>query len=251
MPRRLLLPLSILLALAASACQVRTTVDVAMAEDGSGEVAVTVRLDAEALARVPDVDDDGTSGLADLATLVRTEDLVAAGWSVGEPAESGEGGAALRITRPFGTPDEADTILAELTGPAGALRDLDVSRSTSFGRTELGFSGTADLSGGLEAFGDEGLAAALDGEPLGQDAAAIEAAAGVPLAEAVMFEITADLDGDATSWEPRLGDPPVVMAAETTAYDAPVVALTAVAVVAALALVAVLLIRLARSRRRA
>jgi hypothetical protein len=194
MPRRLLLPLSILLVLAASACEVRTTVDVAVAEDGSGEVAVTVRLDDEALARVPDVDDDGTSGLADLAALVRTEDLVAAGWTVGEPAESGEGGAALRVTRPFGTPDEADTILAELTGPSGVLRDLDVSRSTSFGRTELGFSGTADLSGGLEAFGDEGLAAALDGEPVGQDAAAIEAAAGVPLAEAVTFEITADLD---------------------------------------------------------
>ena len=132
MPRRLLLPLSILLALAASACQVRTTVDVGMAEDGSGEVAVMVRLDAEALARVPDVDGDGTSGLADLAELVRTEDLVAAGWTVGEPTESGEGGAALRVTRPFGTPDEADTILAELTGPSGVLRDLDVSRSTSF-----------------------------------------------------------------------------------------------------------------------
>jgi hypothetical protein len=251
MPRRLLLPLSILLALAASACQVRTTVDVAMAEDGSGEVAVTVRLDAEALARVPDVDGDGTSGLADLAALVRTEDLVAAGWTVGEPAESGEGGAALRVTRPFGTPDEADTILAELTGPSGVLRDLDVSRSTSFGRTELGFSGTADLSGGLEAFGDEGLAAALDGEPLGQDAAAIEAAAGVPLAEAVTFEITADLDGSATSWTPVLGEAPVTMAADTTAYDLPVLVLVAVAVAAALALVAVLVVRLARSRRRA
>jgi hypothetical protein len=157
----------------------------------------------------------------------------------------------LRVTRPFGTPDEADTILAELTGPSGVLRDLGVSRSTSFGRTELGFSGTADLSGGLEAFGDEGLAAALDGEPLGQDAAAIEAAAGVPLAEAVTFEITADLDGSATSWTPVLGEAPVTMAADTTAYDLPVLVLVAVAVAAALALVAVLVVRLARSRRRA
>jgi hypothetical protein len=251
MRRRHLLPLLLLLALGASACRVRTTVDVAVAEDGSGEVAVTLRLDAEALARVPDIDDDGTSGLADLAALVRTEDLGEAGWTVGEPAESGEGGAALRVTRPFGTPEEADTILAELTGPSGALRDLDVSRSTSFGGTELGFSGTADLSDGLEAFGDEGLAAALDGEPLGQDAAAIEEAAGVPLAEAVTFEVTADLDGDATSWQPRLGDPPLAMAAATTAYDVPVLVLTAVAVAAALALAVVLLMRLLRSRRRA
>ena len=95
-----------------------------------------------------------------------------------------------------------------------------MSRSTSFGRTELGFAGTADLSGGLEAFGDEGLAAALDGEPLGQDVAAIEAAAGVPLAEAVTVEITADLDGQSQSWAPRLGDPPVAMASDATRESA-------------------------------
>ena len=250
MPRRLLLPLSILLALAASACEVRTTVDVAVAEDGSGEVAVTVRLDDEALARVPDVDGDGTSGLADLAALVRTEDLVAAGWTVGEPAESGEGGAALRVTRPFGTPDEADTILAELTGPSGVLRGprrqpLDVVRAHRAGvqrhrRPERRARGVRR----------RGLAAALDGEPLGQDAAAIEAAAGVPLAEAVTFEITADLDGRATSWTPVLGEAPVTMAADTTAYDLPVLVLAAVAVAAALALVVVLVVRLVRSRRR-
>ncbi len=222
-----------------------------VAEDGSGEVTVAVALDAEALARVPDVDDDGTAGPADLAALVRTEDLVAAGWTVGEPAEAGDGGASLTISRPFGTPDEADLILAELTGPDGALRDLDVSRSTSFGRTELAFTGTADLSGGLEAFGDEGLAAALDGEPLGQDVAAIEAAAGVPLADAVTVEITADLDGQSQSWAPRLGDPPLAMASDATVYDVPVLVLAGVAVAAALALIVVLLVRLLRSRRRA
>ena len=251
MPRRLLLPLLALVALLASACRVDTTVTMTVAEDGSGEVTVAVALDAEALARVPDVDDDGTAGLADVAALVRTEDLVAAGWTVGEPAESGDGGASLTISRPFGTPEEADLILAELTGAEGALRDLDVSRSTSFGRTELGFTGTADLSGGLEAFGDEGLAAALDGEPLGQDAAAIEAAAGVPLAEAVTVEITADLDGQSESWAPRLGDPPVAMASEATVYDVPVLVLAGVALAAALALLVVLVVRLLRSRRRA
>ena len=250
MRRRLLLPLVLLVALAASACRVHTTVTVAMVEDGSGEVSVAVVLDADALARVPDVDDDGTSGLADLAALVRTEDLVAAGWTVDEPVEAGDGGASLTVSRPFGTPEEADLILAELTGADGALQDLDLRRSTSFGSTELGFSGTADLSGGLESFGDEGLAAALDGEPLGLDAAAIEAVAGVPLSEAVTVEVTSDLDGESTSWTPRLGDPPLAMAADTTTYDVPVLVLAAVALAAALALVAVLVLRLLRSRRR-
>ena len=247
--RRIVLLLALLVALLASACEVRTTVEVAVAEDGSGEVAVTVRLDAEALSRVPDIDADGASSVADLGALVRTEDLVTAGWTVGDPADDGDGGARLRVTRAFGTPDEADRILAELTGPAGPLRDLHVSRSASFGRTELGFSGTADLSGGLEAFGDEGLATALDGEPLGADAAAIEASTGVPLAEAVTVEITADLAGESTTWMPRLGDAPVPMAADTTTYDAPVLVLAVVAVAAAVALVAVLVTRLVRSRR--
>jgi hypothetical protein len=219
-----------------------------MAEDGSGTVTVGVALDDEALAQVPDVDDDGTSGPADLAALVRTEDLVAAGWTVGDPV-SGEGETALRVSRPFGTPAEAEQILDELTGPAGALRDLAVTRSPSFGRTELGFTGTVDLSGGIEAFGDEGLAAALDGEALGEDAAAIEARLGQPLADAVTVEVTADLGGEAQAWAPRLGDPAVDMEADRTVYDVPVLALAAVAALAALALLVLLAMRLVRSRR--
>jgi hypothetical protein len=244
------LVLAALAAMLAAACRVETTVEVVVSEDGSGEVTVVVALDAEALGRVPDVDDDGASDLADVGALVRTDDLVAAGWAVDEPAEADGGGASLTLSRAFGTPAEADLILAELTGPDGALRDLHVTRSASFGRTELGFSGTADLSGGLEAFGDEGLAAALDGEPLGQDAAAIEAAAGVPLAEAVTVEITADLDEQSESWAPRLGDPPLAMASDATVYDVPVLVLAGVAVAAAVALIGVLLVRLLHSRRR-
>ena len=250
MPRRLVLPALVLLVLAAAACEARTTVDVAVAEDGSGEVAVTLHLDGAALRRVPDLDADGTSGPADLAGLVRRDDLVAAGWRVDDPVEE-SGGASLTVRRAFGTPGEAELVLAELTGPGGALRDLRVTRSAPFGRTELGFSGTADLSGGLEAFGDEGLAAALEGQPLGQDVAAMEAAIGAPLAEAATFEITADLDGEVTSWSPRLGDPPVAMAARATVPDVPVLVLAAVAVGATAALVAVLVARAVRSGRRA
>jgi hypothetical protein len=249
MPRRPLLSLLLPLALATSACRIDTAVTVAVDEDGSGRVTVAVDLDAEATRRLPDLDEDGTSGVADLAALVRTDDLAAAGWTVDEPVEDDDGGVALAISRPFGTPDEADRILAELTGPDGALRHLDVSRTASFGRTELGFSGTADLSGGLEAFGDDELAAVLDGEPLGEDAAAIEEGAGVPLSEAVTVEITADLAGESTVWAPRLGDAPLAMDAQTTEPDVPVLVLAAVAVAAMVALAAVLVVRAVRSRR--
>jgi hypothetical protein len=235
--------------LVAAGCNVHTTVTVEVAEDGSGAVTVTVALDAAALGEVPDLDADGVSDVADLAALVRTDDLVAAGWTVDEPVESVDGGATLRARRAFGTPTEAEQILDELTGPDGALRNLVVARSTSFGSTDVQVTGTVDLSGGLEAFGDEGLAAALEGEPLGEDEAAIEAGLDQPLAEAVTFEVVTDLGGDRQSWSPSVGDGPVVVSAERTWRDVPVLVLAGIALAAASALVAVLVIRLVASRR--
>jgi hypothetical protein len=70
-----LLLLGGLVVLTATACQVRTTVAVDVAKDGSGTVTVAVGLDADALGRVPDLDDDGRSTTADLTGLVRTDEL--------------------------------------------------------------------------------------------------------------------------------------------------------------------------------
>lgn len=250
MRTRLLLPaLTLLLAVLATACQVRTTVTVDVAEDGSGTIEVAAGLDAEAMARVPDLDGDGTSGPADLAALVRDDDLVAAGWTVADPETGDDGTTWLRVSRPFGTPEEADQILAGLSGDDGGLRELHLTRSASFGRTEFAFTGSADLSRGLEAFGDADLAAALDGEPLGEDAAAIEARLGKPLADMFTLEVTASLAGESTTWTPRLGDAPVAMVADVTVYDTPVLALAAVAVLCLVALAVLLTVRAVRSRR--
>ncbi|MGH9112784.1 MAG: hypothetical protein ACRDZN_10895 [Acidimicrobiales bacterium] len=250
------------------------TVDVA--GDGSGTVEVAVGLDADAVGRLPDLDDDGLSTVTDLAALVRSDDLVAGGWDVTDPT-AGDGDMTwIRATKPFGTPDEADRILAELAGPGGALRDVHVSREPAFGRTSYGFSGTIDLSGGLEAFGDEGLAAALDGEVLGQDTAAIEQELGQPLADVFTFEISALLPGvvdgngnttaptggsastgdsastggSASTWSPRLGDRSLAMEAGSTVYDWPVLGLAALTVVSAVALVGLLGVRRVRRRPR-
>ncbi len=248
-PRPLVASLSLLVALTASACEVRTAVTVDVAEDGSGTVEVAVTLDAEAVERLPDLDDDGVSGPADLAELVRDDDLVAAGWSVTGPEPGDDGSLRLEATRPFGTPEEADTVLAELTGPAGALRDLHVTRTESFGRTRLAFTGTADLSGGLEAFGDEGLAAALEGEALGEDAAAIEQRLGQPLDEMFTLDVTSVLAGDGTTWPLRLGEGPEQLAAATTVNDGPVLVLGLVAALSLAGLAVLLAVRVVRSRR--
>ena len=238
--------LAVLAVLLAAGCQVRTVVTVAVRDDGSGTVEVAVGLDAEALAKVPDLDGSGASDTADLVKLVRVDDLTAAGWTVGEVSSSpdAEGFVWLRATKPFGTPEEARDVLAELTGPDGGLRDLSVTRSASYGKTEYGFSGVADLSAGLEAFGDEGLAAALDGEPLGEDAADIAQRLGKPLEEMLKLSVEVSLPGGvADSWAPKLGGEPVDMAAESTVWDRAVLGLTVVALGCAAALVVVLLLR--------
>lgn len=240
-----------LVALTATACQVRTTVDVDVAKDGSGTVTVAVGLDEEAVGRLPDLDDDGRSTTADLAGLVRTADLTAAGWHVGAPSASGgDGFVWIRATKPFGTPEEAGRVLREVAGTHGPLRDLRVRRDDGFGRTQFTFEGTADLSGGLESFGDEGLAAALEGEVLGQDASAIEQELGRPLSDVFSLRISADLPGDsgATSWNPELGGEPVEMAATGTVRDWWVLALAGVAIACGLALVGVLAVLFRRGR---
>ncbi|HEX6420446.1 MAG TPA: hypothetical protein VFZ77_18240 [Acidimicrobiales bacterium] len=248
--RRIRLALVVALAVtAAAACQVRTTVVVEVADDGSGTVEVGVGLDDAAVGRLPDLDGDGASGAADLAALVRVDDLAAAGWTVAEPAADGGGTTWLRVTRAFGTPAEATEILAGLTGSDGPLRDLRVTRSASFGRVEYTFEGTADLRGGLEAFGDEGLAAALEGEPLGEDAAAIEARAGRPLAEVFTLQVTSRLAGEETTWAPALGEGPVGLRAANTAYDWPVLVLAGVAALAAVAAVALVVRGVLAARR--
>lgn len=320
-------PMLALVALTTVACEVRSQVEVRVEEDGSGTVEVAVGLDADALGRLPDLDDDGTSDVADLVMLVRVDDLRAAGWDVddptaapgaetaettattsgpagsgvptsgpagsdapptevptsGPPASDGattapppENGPAddapaedapdddeltwLRATKAFGTPDEAVAVLTEVTGPDGPLRDLALTRSTGFAETSYEFSGTLDLSGGIEAFGDAGLAQVLDGEPLGQDAAAIEQELGQPLADTFTVDLRVQLPGDVDPgtgsadgadvvWSPRLGDPAQPLEASSEQRDATVLGLAAAAAVAGALLVLLLAVRLVRRSR--
>jgi hypothetical protein len=229
-------------------CHVTTVVNVQVDDDGSGTVDVAVGLDPDAIDSLPDLDESGSSDDGDLRQLVPTDDLAAAGWEITGPQAEGDR-LVLRARKPFGTPGEATDVLAELTGTDGPLRNLQVERDTAPGVEHFRFSGVADLSGGLEDFGDEGLAAALEGAPLGEDPAAIEQRFGQPVAEMFALDIRVALPGGhEDTWSPTLGGPPVEMATETTLYDITVLALAAVSALCLVALVTLLLIR---RRRRA
>jgi hypothetical protein len=221
---RRLLP-AVLIALFSTACEVRTVVTVDMEDDGSGSVEVATGLDDDALSKLPDLDGDGVSTTSDLAALVRTDDLVASGWQISPPETRDDGTTWVKVTHPFGTPDEADQVMAQITGESGPLQHMHLTRDHPFGRVRYQFRGTADLSGGLEAFGDEGLAAAFK------------------------FTVTARLPGSEKSWSPRLGDPPLEMASDSTVFRWPELGLAILAALSLIGLVLVLVVRSLRARR--
>lgn len=241
-------------ALLATACRVDATTTVIVAEDGTGTVTVEVVLDREAFLRVDDIDGQ-----------LRVDDLAATGWEVTGPEPTADDGRRIVATKPFADPDQAAAVLAEITGP-DVLADGAVTRDKQFGRVEYSFEATLDLSGGIEAFGDDELTALLNDLPIGQDVATLEEELGAPLTDLTSFTVVADLPaGDVTStgdpeitepegrrvfrWEAALGDPARDLRGQTREVDWLVLGLAALAVVAGLVLLAVLLRRLAARRR--
>jgi hypothetical protein len=136
-------------------CRLDVGVAITMQPDGSGTVAVTATADPELVTAAP-------SAFADL----RLDDVKQAGWTVSGPAKGADGSMAMTLTKPFATPAEANTILAELNGPAGPLVGLTVGLERSFAVVASTLAGHTQLTGGLAAFSDAALAQALGSVPL-------------------------------------------------------------------------------------
>jgi hypothetical protein len=260
--RRVPLIAACVLLVAATGCQLRVEVAVDANTDGSGHVEVALGLDADALRRLKDLDSDGVSGPKDLKALVRVSDLEAKDWVISGPELGDDGFTRMRARKAFGTPAEASTIFAELTGAKGPFR-FALTRDSSFTSTHLGFHGTVDFTGGLEAFGDAGLAKQLDGEPLGEDAKQIEKRLGAPLSRVINVRVAVRLPGTVESnaptkadngavWQPRFGEGPVELRATSDVRHSAALGLIVAAGVAAFALVLLVLVRIAtrvRARR--
>jgi hypothetical protein len=140
-------------------CNTKAIVRIDVKSNGSGTVEVDVFLDAEAAAKV-----------GDLSKLVQFDDLRKAGWKIEGPKDRttfrGGGGVPkgtieVRATRPFDNVEQANKILASISGPDGPLKGVKLTRTSSFTSTKLTAVGTVDLSKGLDAFGDSDLTKAL------------------------------------------------------------------------------------------
>jgi hypothetical protein len=203
-----------LLGLLASACRLQLGVNVDVEEDGSGTVEVVVGVDRDGIERIG----------GDLGAVLAVDDLEDAGWTVEGPTEEDDGFTRVHVRKAFDSPTEAEAIFEEIAGEDGPFQDFGVSRDSSFARTEWGFTGRVDFRGGAEAFGDDALAAELDGEPLGQSVEEIEAQLGEALSRIIQVRVGVQLPGEVTSnattkaangavWQVGFGDGTVDMEA--------------------------------------
>ncbi|MGV3759788.1 MAG: hypothetical protein ACO1PW_09640 [Actinomycetota bacterium] len=221
--------------------------NVLVSEDGSGSVEVVVGLDPDAVERIG----------GDLEAVMEVDDLLASGWRLDGPDVDADGFTRVRLSHPFGTAEEAAEVFGEIASEDGPFQGFRVTRETSLAETRWAFEGRVDFSGGIEAFGDEGLAAELDGEPLGQSVAEIEEQLGDSLSRLIQVRVSARLPGDVSSnattradngavWAVGFGEEPVDLRAEGTERRTSVLVLGGIGAVALVALVVLLLVRLAR-----
>ncbi len=231
-----------LLALVLAGCRVDTTTRVEVSEDGSGTVTVEVVLDPEAADRIPD-----------LADQLRIRDLRRTGWEVTGPEPAEGGGVVLTAAKDFFEPEQMAVVLGEIGGNRGPVLDPSLARGRSFATTTYDFAATLDLSRGIAAFSDRQLTELLDGFPIGQDQAALEAELGAPLSDLTSFTFEVVLpEGDELrtfTWEAALGDDPVAMVASTEDRNLPALGLAAGAAAAVVLLVVVLVGRLLRRNK--
>ena len=234
-----------------SGCRLEIDLNVALEEDGSGVVEVVVGLDPDALERIG----------GDLEAVMEVDDLLDAGWQVDGPSTESDGYTRVRISRPFGNPEEAAEVFAQVAADDGPFQDFQVTRESSFAETRWRFTGRVDFTGGIESFGDEGLAAELDGQPLGQSVEEIEEQLGDSLSRLITVRVRARLPGEVSSnattradngavWQVGFGEEPVDLRAEGKERRTSVLVLAGVAALALLALVGLVLLRLARRATR-
>lgn len=225
-------------------CQVDTEAVLLLREDGSGTVTVTVALDPEAAARVPD-----------LGEQLAVDDLTRAGWEITGPQTVDGGGVEIEATKAFATPEEGAAVLTELTGADGVLTEVELTIEDSFGRTTSSFHAEADPSGGIAGLADDALVSLL-GEDLGGQLEQIQADTGASADEQTTLTLTVQLPGARESWELNPGTEATTLDLDHQEIRPLPVALAAGAVVLLLAGLSLLVVRLVglvrdrRSRRR-
>lgn len=133
-----------------AACRADVTVEVIVEEDGAGLVTTELVLDEQAAAGLLDLRDEG----------LRLDDLVQSGWTLDPPAATDDGSVTTRASKAFGTPEQFEEVMAELSGSSGLFTDFQLVRQRSFARVDYGLTGTI-VPSSFNGFSDPDLDVAL------------------------------------------------------------------------------------------
>jgi post-segregation antitoxin (ccd killing protein) len=235
------------LALLLSGCQAKATVSIRMRADGRGTVAVSVVLDREARLAL------AGAALKPGATTpdVPLDDLRASGWSVSTWRPVEDGGSAVELSKGFTGREGLVSVLAELDGRDGALREVRVVRDRDLLRDRDRVSLLADLTDvRIGISDDEELAARL--RAAGVDVAAIDAGIQARVKDSFDLTVRVELpDGRAGTVRVEPGEEQRLAVASTTDHPGRRWALIAAASGAFLAVVLFVFaaIQARRSRR--
>jgi hypothetical protein len=176
-----------------ASCKVDARVEVTVRDDGSGTVAATLELDADAVRRL--------GGAEHFAETVPLDDLRAAGWEITDLVPGDGGSAAATFTHGF--VDQADLAvrLEELAGPNGVLREPRIAREREWFSTRDALSMVVDLrSPTVPIVEDEELAKRLRG--VGLEPEALQAELSRQLKEALGVTVVVHLpDGTSRTFE--------------------------------------------------
>ena len=168
-------------ALLLASCRVDQSVSLQVNPNGSGDVTVVVTADKDVVTKAPN-----------LATDLRTDDLVTAGWKVSKPAKTKTGGLSVTLVRSFKNPAEANIALSQVSGVKGPLHELIVTRTGKDTNSKWTLAGRLEVTGGLEAFIDDAGLKLVGSAPY----LANVQEAGLDLGDAVGITFTAQLPGE-------------------------------------------------------
>ena len=163
-----------------SACRVDTAVDVRVQPDGTGTITVTATADAEVVQQAPGLADD-----------LRLDDAVAAGWVLDGPTPTDSGGLTMSLSHAFSSVEEATALLRSVSGEAGPLRGIAVTRAVSDRELTTSLTGSLQFQGGLDALADADLLTLLEGTPYADNLAA----RGLQQGDVYTFQFSANLPG--------------------------------------------------------
>ncbi len=178
-----------------------------MGANGAGQVEVRLALD-----------DEANKAFANLDEQFRDSDLQRAGWVIAEPntIEGASADGAVKeyvMSRGFSSPGEANQVLEQLTGDDGPFQNFQLQQHRNLLSVDSTFSGTVDLTDGIESFGNESLLAQT-GRKIGIDANEAVANAGGDANKVFPVEVAVNLPGspsrvqpaqEGDSWKPQYG----------------------------------------------